>query len=107
MKKTIILTETDLHRIIKETVVSILNENEGEKTLWAVWVSDAFGSLEFDAPRILLLIRANTKEEAERTAENRFITSNWMTDPVAQAHPATPEEIDRIKRRKFVDYGKR
>jgi len=105
MKKTIVLSESDLHKIIRESVNIILNESE--ETLWAVWTADSFGSLEFDAPRVLLLIKARTKEEAERKAENRFIGSNWMTDPVAEAHPATQEEIEKWKRKKFFEYERR
>ena len=100
MKKTIRLTESDLHRVVKESVKRILKESN--ETWWGVWSVDAYTNT---GTQVFLLVKAATKEDAEAIAENRLMSKRWMSDPVANAHPATAEDFDRWKRQELVEYA--
>lgn len=69
---------------------------------WGVW-SVANG----DTTYVFLLVKANSKEEAEIIAENRLMARGWMSDPVATAHPATEQDFCRWRRRDLVSYDGR
>ena len=99
MKRTIRLTESDLHKVIEESVKRILKESN--ETWWGVWSVDAYSNT---GTQVFLLVKAATKEEAENIAENRLMSKRWMSDPVANAHPATEEDFGRWKRQELVEY---
>jgi hypothetical protein len=100
-KKLIRLTESDLHRIVKETVNRVLKE--GNETWWGVWSIETWNQKHATETKyVFLLVKASSKEEAEGIAENRLMSRRWMTDPVANAHPATAEDFDRWKRQDLV-----
>lgn len=106
MRKKYSLAENRLRGIIREAVKNILMENDEQ--WWGVWSVDSWahhmdpfaGEIKY----IFLLVKAETKEEAEGIAEERLMRRNWMTDPVANAHPATREDFDRWKRQDLIDY---
>ncbi len=103
--KKITLTESTLRMIVKESVKRILRE--GNETWWGVWSQETWNQYESDEIKwVFLLVKAATKEEAEGIAEDRLMSRRWMTDPVANAHPATKEDFDRWKRQDIIEYEK-
>lgn len=105
MNRKIRITETTLHKIVKESVKQILRE--GYETWWGVWSQETWNQYGSDEIKhVFLLVKAATKEDAEGIAEDRLISKHWMTDPVAHAHPATKEDFDRWKRQDIIEFEK-
>ena len=80
--------------------------NKGTETWFGVWSVDSWAHhldpFASEITYVFLLVKAESKEDAESIAEGRLMKKHWMTSPVATAHPAGKEDFDRWKRKDLI-----